>query len=295
MGVLVAVRTSMKLGLLKNLPEDRFISADQLGSAAGVSPGLIERMFRVLVAVGFIEQKGVEGYKHSHFSKDYVDPSKPSCAALFQGMYDEYFKNAVRMDEYLTTKFEAPIPEPSSIFDNCYNWGMNKEGQSIWDTMSANHERMAVFVNAFAGLDVIVPPTGSYFDFNQLATNERDPPERVEVVDVGGGNGRVLSDILKASPKLDPKKCVLQDLEKILVHAHGVSDMGVKTQVIDFYKEQPVKGIGVQAYSYGSHMLTPTQGPKPITCVILCTTMQTLQRLRYSRSLQAPWYRTVGF
>lgn len=78
------------------------------------------------------------------------------------------------------------------------------------------------------------------FDFSQLG----DETDRVQLVDVGGGYGKVLTQILDAYPKVDPKKHVLQDIEGVIAIATIVKERGVATQVIDFHKDQPIKGDG---------------------------------------------------
>lgn len=88
--------------------------------------------------------------------------------------------------------------------------------------------------------DSLVPTTG-YFDFEALAT---DDPERVAFVDVGGGIGNKLNEILKASPKLKPESTVLQDQPSTIEMAkkEKVPPEGVKMMEHDFWKEQPIKG-----------------------------------------------------
>lgn len=76
------------------------------------------------------------------------------------------------------------------------------------------------------------------FDFNQLGGSD----DRVQLVDVGGGYGDVMKQILGTYPQLDPRKCVLQDIEPVIKLADGLRQEGVVTQVTNFHSEQPVKG-----------------------------------------------------
>ena len=155
--------------------------------------------------------------------------------------YDEYFKTNYNFDEYLEARFSPPYPEPASNTHNSYNWRHGKEGQSTWVTMASFPERMATFQMGLAALDSSVPAVGSFYDFGQLVSDE---PDRIELVDVGGGHGRVLKAILDATPTLDVKKCVLQDQPNVLEGAREkkTAPEGVRMMAIDFHTEQPVKG-----------------------------------------------------
>lgn len=84
-------------------------------------------------------------------------------------------------------------------------------------------------------MDNGVPSTGVY-DFSQLNTEGSRPI----LVDIGGGHGQVIKDILKYHPELPASKFILQDLKEPLGFAELPSDV-VKMEH-DFWTEQPVKG-----------------------------------------------------
>ncbi len=85
---------------------------------------------------------------------------------------------------------------------------------------------------------MMVPTTG-YFDFNVFATDE---PDRVSLVDVGGGIGNKLKEILAKNPRLEPERCVLQDQEKTIAMSEQEKIVpGARLMVHDFWQKQPVK------------------------------------------------------
>jgi O-methyltransferase domain len=67
----------------------------------------------------------------------------------------------------------------------------------------------------------------------------------VELVDVGGGHGACLKQILIAYPDLDAKKCVLQDRPDVIemAKASGAMPEGLVLMAHDFRTEQPIKGM----------------------------------------------------
>jgi hypothetical protein len=104
--------------------------------------------------------------------------------------------------------------------------------------MAQDPEKINTFQVAMSGIDVAIPVVG-HFDFSRL----KDDSGRVQLVDVGGGHGAVLKQILDRHPELDVKQCVLQDLPDVIemAKASGVLP-GVTLMPHDFRAEQPVKG-----------------------------------------------------
>ena len=85
-------------------------------------------------------------------------------------------------------------------------------------------------------------PLDALYDFSQLAASDDQPV----LVDVGGGTGKMIKQIMQAHPDLarSPEKFVLQDMEKSIEQARmaDILPSGVKMMAHDFFKEQPVKG-----------------------------------------------------
>lgn len=114
---------------------------------------------------------------------------------------------------------------------------MGTQGQPWFVPVSSKPEIMKSFQAGMSTFDAEMPPTGPFFDFSQYAD-----PERTQIVDVGGGAGQVITKILAATPALDPKKCALQDIPRVLDLATTAKDLGVQIMPHDFHTEQPIKG-----------------------------------------------------
>lgn len=118
--------------------------------------------------------------------------------------------------------------------------------------MGQNPERLETFQRGLKGLDVMIPPVG-HFDFGVLATgdNAEGEEEAVELVDVGGGHGAVLKQILDAYPQLNPERVILQDREDVVELAklgqqNGTGlPRGVRCAVHDFMGRQTIIGTFV--------------------------------------------------
>lgn len=70
------------------------------------------------------------------------------------------------------------------------------------------------------------------------------------IVDVGGAKGWTLQAICKEVPGLPISRCVLEDLPGVIQMVKTVGDEDIRSAklvVMDFHKEQPVKGELVPA------------------------------------------------
>lgn len=145
----------------------------------------------------------------------------------------------IAFDDYLVVRNSLNEPDD---FTRCpFTYYMKQDGMSTWEMMVQDPERIKTFQLGFAGMEEASAPIVGYYDFSKLVTNEEG---RVALVDVGGGQGQSLKQIMDAHPELSPSRVVLQDLPDaiVIVRESGVLPKEVVKMEHDFYKEQPVKG-----------------------------------------------------
>jgi hypothetical protein len=120
-------------------------------------------------------------------------------------------------------------------------WSSGQDGTPVWAIMAQDPERIQRFQIGLSGLDMAIPAVG-HFDFSQLVTEEEG---RVELVDVGGGYGACLKQILDKHPQLEAKKCVLQDTPDVINIAKSSGKLPADLVLMehDFRSEQTVKGL----------------------------------------------------
>ncbi|KAF5664129.1 O-methyltransferase B [Fusarium denticulatum] len=284
---LVAIRTFMKLKVLDAIPATGSISLQDLSQATGVQDSLLERMGRVLVASGFLDQTEPDGgeYKHTKFSLAYI-LDKPAPGHLFLAMYDEWFKHMHNFDDYLVSK--GKYEEPQDPLYNPYTAYWKQEGTPVWSIMMQNPERFQTFQTGMAGIDVAIPVTG-HFDFSTLKNDSSDTENAtIELVDVGGGEGTVLNKILEAHPELSPKNCILQERTEVIQLAKSKKTLpdGVQLVEHDFMTEQPVKGAKAYFMRMILHDYADAVGIKILTR--LAESMEPYSRVLICEMVLAP-------
>ena len=230
----VAVRTLLDLKVLHRIPPQGSISLKDLSEATNTEPSLIERLLRMTVSTGFVQQLENLEYAHTKFSLAYT--AIPGPGMFFQLVYDESFLMIDNLHMFLREKGpKEPIDQKYSP----YSWKSQKEGRDIWSIMADTPERLHAFQAGLGFADSQIPLIG-FYDFGKLNT----PDDRPILVDVGGGGGQSIVQILKAYPDLSPSKFVLQDLKEPIELARTGTFLPKEVQAMehDFWTPQPVKG-----------------------------------------------------
>ncbi|EXJ85180.1 hypothetical protein A1O3_05855 [Capronia epimyces CBS 606.96] len=243
MAEMVSIRTLLDLKVFEKIPtgDGQTITAKELSEKSGVQDTLLERLLRPLVASGFITQSSDGSYGSTKFSQAYI--SFPGL--FFTLMFDHFLQPMTDLPKYLKT--HGPV-EPTSFYVNPYSdyHQASDSGLTTWEIMSKDPEKLKTFQIGLTLGDTMVPVTG-YYDFDQLALTpeelERDP-DRVSLVDIGGGVGNVVKRILQDYKKLNPKNVVLQDQDNIIDMAdkEKTPPEGVRLVKHDFWGPQPIKG-----------------------------------------------------
>jgi hypothetical protein len=135
---LIALRTTMKLGVLEALPDQGAITIEELSKRSGAQEALLESLVKMLVAVRFLAQDSHGLYGHTRFSRAYR--SVPGDAGSVPGdafsglLYDGIIASLVHFPEYLDTH---AWEEPSSIEVNPFTWHHGKEGANAWAVLES--------------------------------------------------------------------------------------------------------------------------------------------------------------
>ena len=235
---MVAVRTLLEFDVLNAIPMPGSISLADLSAKTKLEDSLLERQLRLLVGTGFLDMTENFEYKHTKFSDAYRQVPGPG--NFFQFMNDECMATLVHFHTYLSEVRGPPYNEPDDPLRNPYTSRHNMDGHPVWEVMAQFPKRIKAFQLGFMSQEDSVPIIG-FYDFSKLydAANDGD---RMTLVDVGGGQGQSLAQILKAYPTLDAKRLVLQDLPQPIEQAQLELPSEMVKMVHDFWTPQPIKG-----------------------------------------------------
>lgn len=260
----VATRTAIEMNIFTTLPQDG--SSVNLSTLTNGTPNATEeftlRIARVLGAFNVITQTHDPKTKEPFYAHTPLSRwiSSVPGAAVTKHLFSDQVAPAFASVPGYFLKYGFASPASSK---NClYSFANGRDDASFFEIIEQDKPEefanfnVAMTVGPSLGLDEVI---GAY-DFGKLVGNE----EGVVLVDVGGGQGHVLNEILRLNPGMEGK-VVLQDLAKV-VEGGNVLDKKVlaDVQAYDFFEGvQPIKGKScpflfhrgvVSKFSVGVHL-----------------------------------------
>jgi hypothetical protein len=230
----VVVRIALEMGLFEALPASgSLISLTELASKTNSDDEFLLRIARVLVTFDILQEPEYAVYAHTPFSRFLLIPAvAASTKHLFDNMLAAQTHSAGSY--YSSHGFKSTEDPKNSPFT--YAHGL--KDMSIFDILETMPERMALFnsammITAMFGVNQIA----GLYPFGELKKNA----DGIALVDVGGGKGHIVNEILKAYPEMK-SSVVLEDMSIVLEGGTVVED-SVRLQPYNFFTEvQPIVG-----------------------------------------------------
>lgn len=147
-------------------------------------------------------------------------------------------------------KYGRKEPQTLNNVPGTYAYGVPEYGW--YEMLQHDPPRMQRFLRAMGPIEEKMPISGIY-DFGWVVEYAREnASDRPLFVDVGAGRGQSIKAIHRENPGLPLERCVLQDRAEVVEAVRKLDDEDmrlVQKQVIDFHKEQPVKGESIFSLS----------------------------------------------
>ncbi|OAL33322.1 hypothetical protein AYO20_07333 [Fonsecaea nubica] len=236
---IVCIRTLMGLGVFEKIPVDGSISLAELSRVTGVQDSLLGTGSRLLFAKARLI---VVSRKNDNFD---FSLALNSSSRPLNFINDECLATLVHFHSYVKERAAQdgkPVQEPDDPLRNPYTHRHGMDGHPVWEIMAQFPDRLRAFQLGFMSQEDSVPIIG-FYDYSALYDPEHDG-DRATLVDVGGGQGQSIIQILQAFPTLRADRMVLQDLPEPIAQAQTSKLLpeGVTAMVHDFWTPQPVKG-----------------------------------------------------
>lgn len=136
------------------------------------------------------------------------------------------------------------LKEPTGKHHTVHAFAAGDPELTVWEHMSRDPEKKKNMMAAMTAIVTRMPMTGSY-DFSWVVAKGEASPDRVLVVDVGGGNGHALQAIGEVTPGLKLDKCAVEDLGPVVDEARATAKgelAKAKYVPVDFHSGQPIQG-----------------------------------------------------
>ncbi|KAH7310071.1 O-methyltransferase-domain-containing protein [Rhexocercosporidium sp. MPI-PUGE-AT-0058] len=234
----VAIRIGVEMGLFNALPPSGEPSTvADLSQKTNAEEEFLFRIARTLSVFDILQEtdspsSDLPFYSHTPYSRFLtLPPAEASTRHLFDNMLQAQVNSA--SGYYLKYGYKNPEDAKNSPF----SYANGRDDMGLFDILEKQPERMKLFNSAMAiqatiGLKEVMLS----YPFDKLEANK----DGVVLVDVGGGKGQVINEILTAYPELKGSM-VLEDMQVVLEGGPVVPEE-VQKQPYDFFKdEQPIK------------------------------------------------------
>lgn len=238
MGVM---RVFVEHGIFDAIPEEG-ISLEDLTGKLNIEYNLVERFAAFFLAVGVLTSPAPGHVAHTPTSTAFTDPR---VAQFYSYLFDFFMGPTTRWTDYFAAN---GLAEPASSSRSPGGFALGMPDKTAYEIMAAI-PGLATRMNGAMAIDGDIPVTGVY-DFGWIAAyaaGDTGAEPRKLIVDVAGGKGQALKDILLETPAIPAARCVLQDQPHVIAEAvkeHTNSPLlgPVKKVGQSIFKEQATKG-----------------------------------------------------
>ncbi|KAI0144499.1 S-adenosyl-L-methionine-dependent methyltransferase [Xylariaceae sp. FL1272] len=244
MAEMACIRMYMTWGFFDKIPAEGSISYESLAKTIDADVSLVRRMGQMLVATGKLKRPSPDHVAHSRISPTFKADSNDG--AHFTMMTDEFQRPYQALPGFFA-KYGNRVPVGESEVPFCFPDGVDGK-LTYWELIArqgdANVDR---FGRAMQGLQNHAWPYTGIYDFSWVADYAKENTDRPLILDIGGSWGQMIRAVLDETPAIPRDRCYLQDRAEVIkpVTEKTKSDpvlKDVQKVVVNFHKEQPVKG-----------------------------------------------------
>lgn len=228
------------------LPPDS-VSIRDLALAVNAQESLVSRLASLLLAVGKLVP-GPEPNTLAHSRVSILYRSSSPVSALAAVAVGNGMKPYVHWPEYFR-KYGRREPAGQTHTPFGFSWGHPE--LPPWEVKALYPEYATIFAKSMKSKQIVgghmaVAGPAALYDLSWVgeeAAKKKDG--EAVVVDVGGGLGQLLKDVISSVPRLKAEQCVLQDRGEVIEEARAAGDEALRGVVMmehDFHTVQPVKG-----------------------------------------------------
>ncbi|OBT41467.1 hypothetical protein VE00_08072 [Pseudogymnoascus sp. WSF 3629] len=237
-----AVNTLLQLKVFHSIPREGSITAKELAVIVNVDLEVLTRLMRILTATNIFRSVAEDTYAHTKFSLVYIDDVATD---FFTLCVDEVAPAAYRLPEYMSTHDSTGILNPRT---SPFAWHNDREGKNFYECLLEWPERLQRFNIAMTTQEAALPVLGMFPFATLPASIDTSDPERAFIVDVAGGRGQSLLQIIreiKESGVTGIGRAILEDRERVLDAIPADALPGVEKVPIDFFTPQPIKNAHI--------------------------------------------------
>ena len=230
------------------------MTAMEIAVTTKSSPELIMRIMRVLSANGIFTEQAPGSYTQNAVSQCFI---KPPFSTWMLGTASRAWQDMKILPEYLASiHFRDPGQKGT---DPSLAQYQTKSNLDYWSWLEKNPAQMEAYNKTMersieVARSIGKPGLASMYPFADELDGIRSSAEEIVLVDVGGGHGQALQDILTHAPSLQGRRMILQDRASTLKrHIICSSSPTIESLPHDFFQPQPIKGALAYLFRHVLH------------------------------------------
>ncbi|KZF23890.1 putative O-methyltransferase [Xylona heveae TC161] len=204
------VKTFIDYKVFDQIVDEGDIAISEVAVKVGGEEALLERFSNYLIAAGILASTAPGRIAHTERSRAYR--TGEIAAGFIVHVYNLFLRPMARWTEYFETN---GLAEPKDAHKIPLGLATGHPDSDMYGVLDAEPKLAVLFNRAQAGSASIYSLKGVY-DFGWLQKAPTQPGERPAIVDIGGGSGLALRDILVDNPFVPPEQCAVLDLPKTI-------------------------------------------------------------------------------
>ncbi|KAI9708218.1 MAG: hypothetical protein M1820_004172 [Bogoriella megaspora] len=265
---LTSIRVFMELGLFKVIVDNATVTSKHLAEKSGADEVLLQRLARVLVAAGLVDESDEYTYSPNAMTKSLATRLMEGTMV---GHYDVGLKPQVVIPEFLKkTDYKNPEDQFNSPLDLAY--GLENKG--LFQYLAENPNAAKTMNTLWEANRGSRPCWVDWFPVKEKLLDVKPlNPEAPLLVDVSGGRGQDLIMFTKKFSADYPGKFVLHDLPEVCSdHTVPLDMTRVEKKPYNFFHDKVVAGARIY---YMKHILHDWSFEHSLTILNNVTTQMT--------------------
>lgn len=192
---------------------------------------------KLLTGTGLVGEIAEDTYTHTWHSMAYCKNQGVDFFLSNVDIWPSYYT----LPEYFASHSAEDM---ANLRKTPYSYAYGNDGRTFYEIMASKKGVHEQFDRAMMAGESQMPTLGMY-PFAALQNEVKGEPERVLVVDIGGGRGHSVLQIKKETQDGWGSKLVLQDLSHVVDTIVEADIPGVEKMAYDFTTPQPIKSENV--------------------------------------------------
>lgn len=260
--ILAVLRTAIDLDLFQHCG-DETKSAKELAEATHLDPSLMIRIVRSLAAVGIVRQVGQDAWAATSVSKAlrerifveairfHVDLFLPVYPTLPGYLHQRNYQNPTDTSDTALANIHGLPQSKESTYQIFHRLGRLPELDSVLKVWALDRVHWSDEDNGF------------YPITQHLIDGARRAEEEVFLVDIGGGQGGDIANLVKLHSSI-PGRLVLQELPDTISKIRGSISPNIQLMAHDFFAPQPIEKAG----TYFMHCILHSWPPQDAKTIL---------------------------